>query len=138
MYNSQAGQFFFVSYRDPNLEKTLEVYDQVVDAFLDEDLAADDVRKAVIGTISGLDRPLDPPTRGYVALERELAGLTDEARERFREAVLSADRTALRTAAREVLRPAQSGALQAAYAPRARLEAANAILPTPVVIQTLE
>ena len=128
MYNSAAGQFLLLSYRDPNLERTLSVYDGVIDDFLKELLDESTVRKAIINTISILDRPLDAADRGYAALERMLVGLTDADRQRFREGILSTDGRALHAAAHEVLQPAMRKATQSVYAPRARIEAANAEL----------
>jgi presequence protease len=138
VYNSGMGQLAFLSYRDPNLEKTLEVYDSCFDAFLAEELEPDTVRKTIIGTIAGLDMPMDPATQGYIALERIMVGLTDDDRQRFRAAVLATDVEALRRGAREILLPACAQARQATFAPKARIEAANGALPRPFEIVTLE
>ena len=123
-----TGQLWMLSYRDPNLEKTLQVYDEAVAEFLREDLDAETVRKDILSAISVLDRPLDAATRGYVQLERQLIGLTDDLRRQFRDGLLAADGASLRAVAREALQPAMRDATQAVCAPRARIEAANAEL----------
>jgi hypothetical protein len=138
VYNSGLGQFAMLSYRDPNLEKTLEVYDRCVDAFLAEELDADGVRKTVIATLADLDRPMSPATQGWIAFERKLAGLTDEDRQRFREGVLVVDAAALRQAGREILQTAMASARQSVVAAKERIETANANLPVPFEVEGLE
>ncbi len=133
-----SGVFGFASYRDPNLEKTLEVYDTAVDAFLEEELDPEAVRTTIIGTIGNLDRPLDPPGKGIVGMDWFLSGLTDADRQRFRESVLAVDARAMRAAAADILKPAARRAMEAVYAPRERLEAANRTLARPFDIVTLE
>jgi presequence protease len=137
VYNPNLGQFALLSYRDPNLEKTLEVYDSAVAAFLEEDIDADTQRKVIISTVADLDRPMHPATRGRVALDRRMAGVTDEDRQRFRTSVLALDAESMRRAARAWL--AGAGEIrQAVVAPKERIEAANAMLSTPFEIESVE
>merc|ERR1712013_655370 len=58
-FNSKSGFFSFLSYRDPNLEQTLDVYDKAADALLE---AADMMEKdpdalttAIVGAMGDLD-----------------------------------------------------------------------------------
>ena len=125
LYNTNFGALIFVSYRDPNLERTLETYDRCLDEFLQEELEAEAVRKTVIGTVADLDRPMAPGVRGFIAFERLLVGIDDADRQRFREAVLATGPEELRRAARETVLPALGRARQAVLAPKDRLEAAN-------------
>lgn len=127
-YNSNLGLLSLTSYRDPNLEKTIEVYDRCLDEFTREELDSEAVRKAVIGTIGSLDPPMDPSTKGSLAMERVLSGLNDADRQRFRESVLAMDAATLRRGVEEILRPAMERSRQAVFAPKARIEAANATL----------
>lgn len=62
---SYLGVFSFLSYRDPNLLKTLDVYDGTAD-FL-RGLAMDDdaLTKAIIGTIGDVDSYQLPDAKGY-------------------------------------------------------------------------
>jgi presequence protease len=137
MYNSNLGQFALLSYRDPNLERTLEVYDTAISGFLEEEIDADTRRKLIIGTVADIDRPMHPSTRGWIALERKLAGVTDEDRQRFRDAVLELDPAMMRRVSREWLLGA-AAARQAVVASRERIEAANAVLPVPFEIESVE
>ena len=67
---TREKQWYFTSYRDPNLEATLDVYKNTA-AYL-ENFEADEreVTKAVIGTISGIDTPRTPSMKG----NRSMAG----------------------------------------------------------------
>ena len=137
VYNPNLGQFALLSYRDPNLEKTLEVYDGAIAGFLEEEIDVETRRKLVIGTVADLDRPMHPATRGRVALDRMLAGVTDEDRQRFRTSVLALDTEAMRHAARAWLLGVTE-ARQAVVAPKERIEAANATLSVPFEIESVE
>jgi hypothetical protein len=137
VYNPNLGQFALLSYRDPNLEKTLEVYDSAIAGFLEEEIDVETRRKLVIGTVADLDRPMHPATRGRVALDRMLAGVTDEDRQRFRTSVLKLDTEAMRRAARAWLLGVTE-ARQAVVAPKERIEAANATLSVPFEIESVE
>lgn len=137
-YNPNTGVFAMLSYRDPNLEKTVEVYDGALASFLQEDLDGDTVRRLIIATVADLDRPMNPATKGAVALDRVLAGITDDDRQRFRDAVLSIDPAGLRRAVEEILQPAMAAAQEAVVAPKQRIEAANAALRSPFELEGLE
>jgi Zn-dependent M16 (insulinase) family peptidase len=134
LYGPLDGQFVMMSYRDPNLEKTLEVYDMVFNDFLGEELSEEDMRMIVIGSMARLDRPLDPAQKGRVSLERSLVGLTDEERRRYRAGVLATTAASLRTCARDVLASRRASARQAVYAPKARIEQANRALTQPFTV----
>ena len=58
------GDTYFVSYRDPNLEKTNEIYDGIP-AYIEQFTADErDMTKYIIGTISDMDVPMNPSTKG--------------------------------------------------------------------------
>lgn len=57
---SRNGMMTFSSYRDPNLSKTLDVYQTTSEFVENLDLDAKELTKYIIGTISNFDRPLTP------------------------------------------------------------------------------
>jgi len=60
-----VGVFSFLSYRDPNLLKTLDVYDGT-GAFLRQlEMDDDTLSKAIIGTIGDVDSYQLPDAKGY-------------------------------------------------------------------------
>jgi presequence protease len=105
LYDPLSGLFSFLSYRDPRIAETLRVYDEAK-TFLDGGtISAEEIEKAVIGTIGSLDRPMDPYGRGHIALIRHLAGLTDTFRRGLRKNILDATSRDILGAASCVLSP---------------------------------
>ena len=73
-YNS-SGNVGFVSYRDPNLTKTIEVYDGVADYLADIELDDRSLLQFIIGAISDEDVPLSPKGKGEKSVSRYIAGV---------------------------------------------------------------
>lgn len=70
------GDMFFVSYRDPNLGKTNEVYNGIP-AYLESFVAdEDEMTKYIIGTISDMDTPMNPFAKGERSMTAYLQGMT--------------------------------------------------------------
>ena len=86
---SSTGSAYFGSYRDPNLEKTLENFDGTP-GYL-ENFEADDktMTRYIIGTIARMDRPRTPSQKGDSAVRRYLENTTKEGLQKDRKAVLS-------------------------------------------------
>ncbi|KAJ6403532.1 hypothetical protein OIU84_015444 [Salix udensis] len=88
-FDTHSGVFSFLSYRDPNLLKTLDVYDGS-GAFLRElEMDNDTLTKAIIGTIGDVDSYQLADAKGYSSLLRYLLGITEEERQKRREEILS-------------------------------------------------
>jgi len=82
-----------LSYRDPNLEKTLDVYDAAADAVLAaaDALEADPdaLATAIIGAIGDMDGALQPDQKGSTAFQRWLINESPEYRQKYRDEVLN-------------------------------------------------
>ena len=88
-FDHLSGIFTFLSYRDPNLEKTIAIYDQS-SAFLSQiDLNEQELTKSIIGAIGDLDAYQLPDAQGFTALVRHLTGINDPMRQAIRDEVLS-------------------------------------------------
>ena len=61
---NRIGEGYLVSYRDPNLEKTMEIYEGVVEYLKNFNVDDRDMNKFIIGTISNIDRPMNPAAKG--------------------------------------------------------------------------
>lgn len=87
----KSGECYFVSYRDPNLGKTLEVYDNAAAAV--REFAADErtMTQYIIGTISDMDTPMNPAAKGLYSLSAYMTGVTMEMLQKERDQVLSAN-----------------------------------------------
>lgn len=96
---SVTGNSYFVSYRDPNLEKTIEVYEGV-ESYLENFKIDDrDMTKYIIGAISNLDTPLTPKEKGAKAYSMYLSKVNDSDLQKEREEVLSTNVEKIRAVA---------------------------------------
>jgi Zn-dependent M16 (insulinase) family peptidase len=89
LFDRLTGVLSFVSYRDPNLNKTLEVFDGSAPFLKSLHLSDEELTKSIIGTIGDIDQYQLPDAKGYTSLTRYVAGETDEERQRIREEVLA-------------------------------------------------
>ena len=92
----RSGGGYFVSYRDPNLGRTLEVYEGIP-AYLENFEASErDMNGYVIGTIGAMDRPMNPSEAGDFSLQAYMCGITQEMLQQEREEVLATDVESIR------------------------------------------
>mmetsp|Transcript_3635 Transcript_3635/g.10465 ORF Transcript_3635/g.10465 Transcript_3635/m.10465 type:complete len:1063 (+) Transcript_3635:286-3474(+) len=87
-FDSHSGMFTYLSYRDPNLLKTVDVYDGTPGFLRELELDQDALTKAIIGTIGEIDSYKLPDDKGYTAFMRHLLEVTDEDRQQRREEIL--------------------------------------------------
>jgi hypothetical protein len=88
-FDLNCGVMAFASYRDPNLAATLEAYGQTADFLKNLLLDEDELTRALIGAIGGIDAYMLPDAKGYSDMARYLTGQTDEKRQKRRDEVLS-------------------------------------------------
>jgi len=86
---SPSGDVFFASYRDPNLKETLDNYDATPGFLQSFDADEKEMIRFLIGTISGMDRPMTASQKGDVAIRRYFERTTIEDIKNERSAVLS-------------------------------------------------
>ncbi|PIA46351.1 hypothetical protein AQUCO_01500106v1 [Aquilegia coerulea] len=67
-FDTHSGVFSYLSYRDPNLLKTLEVYDGTANFLRELEMDNDTLTKAIIGTIGDVDSYQLPDAKGYSSL----------------------------------------------------------------------
>lgn len=128
VFDQRSGGLTFLSYRDPNLAGTLDVYDQT-SAFLREaQLSESELTRSIIGTIGDVDTYQLPDAKGYTAMVRYLVGDTDEIRQRIREQILSTTATDFQTFADALDLVADRG-LVVVLGAQAAIEAANTARP---------
>lgn len=92
-FSPSSGFFSYLSYRDPNLSKTLDVYDAAADALM---AAADELEKdpdalatAIIGAVGEMDSALSPDQKGWKSFERNLVNESPEFRQQYRDEILN-------------------------------------------------
>jgi len=77
-FDSSLGLFSFLSYRDPHIVETLQVYKDAQAFYSQNEISTDEMEKAIISTIGMLDKPSDPAGRGHTALMRSFSGINDD------------------------------------------------------------
>lgn len=90
------GDTYFVSYRDPNLEKTNEIYDGIP-AYIEQFTADErDMTKYIIGTISDMDIPMNPSAKGDRSMAAYLQNISYEEIQKERDQVIHATQEDIR------------------------------------------
>lgn len=98
-HNAEGGLFSLLSYRDPHLVRTLDVYDQAIDWACRGEFSDEMVKEAILAVFGELDRPLSPGGRGYQEFVYQQQGLTLAMRQALRDQVLTTRREDLAGAA---------------------------------------
>ena len=86
---TRNGNVYFVSYRDPNLEKTMDVYMNIPNYIDSFNPSTDDLTKYIIGAIGMLDTPLSPKDKGARSFLAYLQNVTYEDLKQERHEVLN-------------------------------------------------
>ena len=86
----KSGDSFFVSYRDPHLAQTVKTYEQIADFVAQFEADEETMTKYIIGTISELDTPFTPASKGTYSLTGYLTGCTYEMMQKERDEILNA------------------------------------------------
>lgn len=87
---NRIGEGYFVSYRDPNLLETFNVYKDMVKYLEGFDVSEQELTKFIIGTMSDLDQPMTPSVKGERSLNLYLNNVSNEMLERERLQILDA------------------------------------------------
>ena len=127
VFDDASGIFTFLSYRDPNVASTLENYDKAA-AFLKSldasRLSDNELTKAIIGAIRGMDAYQLPDAKGYTSMMRHLTGRSDAIRQEIREEILSTNGEDFLAFGEVLEKVAQSNAV-AVMGSQSAIEAAN-------------
>ena len=86
----KSGDSYFVSYRDPNLEKTVKVFEEAAKAVANAKMDERTLTQYLIGAISDLDVPMNPATLGLFSLSAYMTGVTQEMLQQERDDMLNA------------------------------------------------
>lgn len=90
LFERLSGNFALLSYRDPNVKRTLDAFDAAAASLRDLSLPADELEKNIVGAIGDLDAHQLPDAKGYSSLGRWLVGDEEAQRQRLREEILRA------------------------------------------------
>lgn len=93
---SFGGDSYLLSYRDPNLEKTNEIYLGAPEYVRNFTVSDRDMVKYIIGTIGGMDTPMNPSGKGARSFSAYKSHTTFEDYQKERDEVLSANQESIR------------------------------------------
>lgn len=86
----RSGESYFVSYRDPKLKETLEIYDNIPEYVRNFSPDERDMTKYIIGTFSALDTPMNPEAKGNRSMSAYLEGIEYDQIQKERDEILNA------------------------------------------------
>lgn len=95
----KSGESYFVSYRDPNLEKTIEIYEKAADYIAGFEADERTMTQFIIGAVSELDTPLTPAQMGNYSLSGYMTHYTMERVQKDRDELLATDAATIRNLA---------------------------------------
>ena len=98
----KSGESYFVSYRDPNLEKTVAVYEAAADYVENWQGDEEELTQYLIGAISDLDTPKTPQDIGTFSLGGYLTGLDEAELQKERDEILSVDAASIHALAKHI------------------------------------
>lgn len=86
---TETGFGFYCSYRDPNIAKTIETFEQIPQYIDELELDENDMTKYIIGTFSSLDMPQNPQLKGYRSFDMYMCGFDEKTIQGFRDKTLN-------------------------------------------------
>jgi presequence protease len=119
VFDPHSGAFGYISYRDPNLLETLDIYDETARFLEDLGLPQEELVKGIIGAIGNIDAYQLPDAKGFSAMSRELIRYTDEERQRYRSELLATTAADFRAFAETARQVATSGSVVVVGSPAA-------------------
>ncbi len=125
------------SFRDPHVARTINVFEQTVDYVKQVEWTQTDIDRAIIATAKDGEKPIRPSQAASSALSQHLVGQTREMREARYAQLRRATPTEVKRALLQLLEGNCDKAAVCAVSSREKLEAANAELAQPLVIEDI-
>lgn len=124
-YSAESGLLSLLSYRDPHIVRTLNVYDDAIRWAAETDHDPEAVKEAILSVFSDLDKPLSPGGKGAQEFLNRLQGLTLEQRNQYRAKLLATTAQQLKEVARTYLVERRDESTVAVISNEEALKAAN-------------
>lgn len=138
LYNPESGLFSMASYRDPHIERTLQVYAGAADFLRNAGLTDEDIKEGVLQVCSEIDKPDPPGAAARKAFLRRVVGLDDDTRQAFKQQLLQVTKAKTLAAADTYLTPGRAPTGTAVIAGRDHLETASQQLTeNPLTLHTI-
>lgn len=123
--NSMCGNFYFYSYRDPNIVSTLKAFKESVHSLVNGDFDESDLEEAKFEMIQTLDSPISPGSQADLAYSWFREGRTLEIRQAFRQRMLNLTKEEVREAVEKVIVPNMDEGAIVTFAGQELLEKEN-------------
>ncbi len=91
-FRVQCGSFCFISYRDPNLAETWQVYSRAIDWIVAGKFTRQQIKDAILQTFGILDKPLSPATWAHMDFVKKMVGMSYEQEKDYRRQILTASK----------------------------------------------
>ncbi len=98
----KSGDCYFVSYRDPNLENTVDVYEKAASYIAAFEADERTMTQFIIGAVSDLDIPMNPAAKGLYSLSGYMTDMTDADIQKERDELLSCTALELQKTAEQI------------------------------------
>lgn len=98
----KTGDSYFVSYRDPNLKNTIDVYEKAADYIAHFEADERTMTQYIIGAISEMDTPMTPAMKGSYSLTGYMTHYSYEMAQKDRDELLSTDVNTIRGLAKYI------------------------------------
>lgn len=125
MCNSMAANFYFYSFRDPNIHSTLQAFNEAVETIVSGKFDEYDLEEAKLEMIQSLDAPVSPGSRGDVAYGWFREGKPFSVRQKFRTAILNLTKEQVIEAVREEIIPRMDTGVPVIFAGKELLDREN-------------
>ncbi len=89
MHMANDGNLAFFSYRDPNLTRTIDVYNETYKFLENMNFTNKDMENFIIGTVGRVYKPLTPDKKGEKAVRDYICNITYEDIQRERDEILN-------------------------------------------------
>lgn len=126
--NSMSGNFYFYSYRDPNIASTLESFEIAINEISEGYFDDRDLEEAKLEMLQGMDAPVAPGSRGDLAYGWLREGKSFAVRQAFRDRLLGATREEVINAIKKHIIPSFASGTAVAFAGKELLEKENQVL----------
>lgn len=133
--NPLSGNFYFYSYRDPNISKTLQAFQEAIHVVIKGEFDDFDLEEAKLEILQDLDSPVSPGSRGEIAYGWWREGKTPEIRQLFRSKILNLSCKEVQEATKRILAPQFEKGSAAVFASKGLLEEENKTLNPPLCIE---
>lgn len=140
-YSPLTGKFYFFSYRDPNIARTIAAWQNSVERIANGDFEDRYLDEAKLEMIQAVDTPIAPGSCGATAFAWYQAGLKIDMRQKFRDRLLNMTREGVQNAIKHQLIPNMSKGAVVSFAGKALVEKENLVLKaagaTPLAVKSI-